>query len=429
MISFYAVPIVMQPEKPLSAMQQISSVSPRQVFLEIIGLEHDPFVTPVAEQELRGAGAQPNLYSYFCPPPLIPRVKGQTTFQTLRMKCQSFVYGEPGDGKTTLRLALEANCRTVLDHTLVVTYDLGEDIERPLTWDEHANQLAKALAIDLFIQIVEQYNPLEYSPTPEQITALRQQFKLGGRPLQRLARQILDQPSPAAPSGLSTYWPIIGKSSVRYVPASDQLLDLIRQCLAPGQVPMLPGPDLLQAGLLTARLWNFSQTIVLVDNVDARQRATQNMFALIETLLINLPRLEAANVYFKFFLPLELQALVAARLPALDLPAGYFEAKMEWTDDSLRELLAQRFHAAGSYYVGFDALAGEELQDQLDALIIRAAIGSPRRMLRVISILIDEHVASSQVTPKFSTQDWDNTSIRARQAWGYTLPRLALIRP
>jgi hypothetical protein len=187
--------------------------------------------------------------------------------------------------------------------------------------------------------------------------------------------------------------------------------------------------NLLQAGLLTARLWNFSQVIILVDNVDARQRVTQNMLALIEPLLMNLAELEKAAVYFKFFLPLEMQPIVAARRQALDLPAGCFEAKMEWTDDSLRELLAQRFHAAGSHYVGFDALADEELQDQLDALITRAAMGSPRRMLRVISTLIDEHIASPHVTPKFSAQDWDNTRLRARQAWGYTLPRSSSIQP
>lgn len=406
-------------------------VPPRFVFLETIGLAHDPFVTPVAEEELKSAEPQPYLYSYFCPPPLVPKIGGQTTFQTLRTLRHAFVYGEPGDGKTTLRLALEANCRTVLDHTLVVTYDLGEDIERPLTWQEHADRLAKALAIDLFVQVAEQFNPLVLTPTPEQVAALQQQFRLGGRHLKHLARQILAQPSSNVSGGLSVYWPAIGKSSVRYVPASKQVLDLIRQCLAPESDPSSSptGIDPLHAGLQAAGLWNYSQVVVLVDGVDTRQQATQNMMALIEPLLADLARWESARVYFKFFLPLELQAIVAARVQTLDLSAGYFEAKMMWDDDSLRELLAQRFRAAGSHYVGFDALAGEDLHGRLDALIIQAAAGSPRRMLRVISSLIDEHVASPQFTARFSAQDWLRTRLAARQIWNYELPSLSSIQP
>ena len=423
--------IMMSESQRPTVWQVIPSIPPRHTFLETSGLSHDPFITPVAEEELKSAEPQPYLYSYFCPPPLVPTIEGQTTFQTLRMRRHTFVYGEPGDGKTTLRLALEANCRTVLDHTLVVTYDLGEDIKRPLTWQEHADRLAKALAIDLFVQVAEQFNPLVLTPTSEQVTALQQQFRLGGRHLQRLARQILDQPSPNAQGGLSAYWPTIGKSSIRYVPSSNQLLDLIRQCLTPDPISSSPSNalDALQKGLQAARVWNFSQVVVLVDGVDTRQRATEDMMALIEPLLADLARWESAGVYFKFFLPLDLQAIVAARVQTLHLPAGYFEAKIVWNDDALRELLAQRFRAAGSHYVGFDALAGEDLQGRLDALIIQSAAGSPRRMLRVISSLIDEHVASPQFASRFSAQDWESTRTKAYRIWGDDLPSLSSIQP
>ncbi|MBI5303746.1 MAG: hypothetical protein HY868_16540 [Chloroflexi bacterium] len=392
-------------------------VPARQTYLNTIGLQLDPFATPVAEQEISSVPTPADLFSYYTPSPLSPLLENKNTFQTLRTARHIFVYGDPGSGKTTLRLAVEADCRTELDESLAVTYELSDDIPLPLTEKDHWRRLAKALAIDLFIQIAEQFNPLETSPTQEQIRALGQQILVGERHLQRLIRQILDQPAPNKPRGIASYWTSIGKSPVRYVAPSHQLLELVQLAQSSASnSSMATGIDLLQEGLDAARLWGFKRVLVLTDGVDARERKPDAMLALLLPLLDNLENWTDKPVYFKFFLPLELESVVTKHL--LKLPDAPFRTIIKWKDEFLLQLVVQRFRSAGSRYTSFDQLAGDGLKGNLDALILRSSNGSPRRMLRIISSLIDTHATDAPHEPKFTKLDWN----RMRQDWQYELP-------
>ncbi|CAG0962209.1 hypothetical protein ANRL3_00952 [Anaerolineae bacterium] len=392
-------------------------VSARQTYLNTIGLQLDPFATPVAEQEISSVPSPADLFLYYIPSPLSPLPENKTAFQTLRMPHHSFVYGEPGSGKTTLRLAVEADCRTELDESLAVTYELSDDIPLPLTEKDHWRRLAKAFAIDLFIQVAEQFNSLESSPTREQISALGQQIRVGERHLQRLIQQILDQPSPNQQRGIASYWPSIGKSPVRYVAPSQHLLELIRQAQASAsEPPTSAGIQLLEEGLQAARLWGFQRVFVLTDGVDARERKPDAMLALLLPLLDSLGNWTDKPVYFKFFLPSELESVVIKHLPKL--PDAPFRTIIKWKDEFLLQLVVQRFRSAGSRYTSLDQLAGHGLKGNLDALILRSSNGSPRRMLRIISSLIDAHVTNAPHEPKFTTHDWNIM----RQDWQYEPP-------
>jgi len=141
-------------------------------FIKKIGLNHDPFETPVAEQEL--TRVQDRFYSYFSTPLMSSSQEG--LLRRLRKPQSSFVFGEPGSGKSTLRLTLEADCRTVLDGTLAINHALGEDIKRPLSYEEHGARLARALTVDLTLAIIEQFSPL-HPPTSNQIESLKRQTR------------------------------------------------------------------------------------------------------------------------------------------------------------------------------------------------------------------------------------------------------------
>jgi len=387
-------------------------LNPRLQFLESIGLAHDPFATPVAEQELKIEEIPPRFYSYFTSPSLA--AQDQDIFQWLRASNHAFIYGDPGSGKTTLRLTLEADCRTRLDHTLVVTYNLGDDIPQPLSPEQHWERLARTLAIDLFIQIVEQFDSSQSNPPA---TTLRQLTNLSHCHLRRVVNRILENPRPDSPAGLGAYWGLVNRPAVRYVPSSPRLLDMLQDALS--ESPCLPPPDgieLVNTGWDIAKQWGFKRAIVLVDGVDTRQRTVEWMLALVEPLLQSLAHWSEQAIFFKFFLPTELQNRAQDVLANLHL--AYVTDKIVWDKESLRELLKERFRAAGSRKVGFDALEGEGLEGKLDELILESASGSPRRMLQIISALIDVHIARAPNEDKFTILDWE----KMRQDWAFEPP-------
>jgi len=409
----------------------------RQIYLDTIGLTKlDPFATPVAEQELalsvaprpslwvaplsEGESRTPTFFEFVSPPPLSGLPAGQTIQQVLgvlREPRSAFLYGPPGIGKTTLRLALEADCRRRPDRILVISYPLTADLNEPPNLEAHWSQLAEALAIDLFIQIVEQFSPLDPEPMPAQIDALRTQIRIGGHGLRRLAERILDEPEPEALVGLGLLWPAVDRPAVRRVVRSTALINLLHRSLQ-DDTPSLSSPvgeQAILAGLQATDRWGFQKAFVLVDGVDTRRRDHKFMLALIRPLLNALPKWESHHLFFKFFLPLELRTAVSTAIKRMTphLTSQPFESIIgPWNSSSLQKLLAERFRVGGSRRVGFGDLAVPELRGQLDGLLIQAARGSPRRLLQIISRLIDTHAIRDPHDRLISLADWNYVSQR-----------------
>ncbi len=389
--------------------ESLRAQNPRTKYLREAGLSTDPFITPVAELELGLAQDIPTFYSFYSPPNLMTLSEQSIRLQDLRQPQHSFVYGEPGSGKTTLRFALEAECRAVLADDLVVTYTLGEDVQAPLSAEDHGNRLARAVAIDLFIQVVERFDPRTY-PNAQQVEALKRQIAIGGVHLYRLIRTLIDSPRPKARAGLGTYWSFLGRSPVRYIPSSQSLLDLLNDCLHDlvPVAPVLQGWESVWQALAAARLWGFERALVLIDGVDTRDRDEQAMSELIRPLLAQLKIIQDRNLFFKFFLPPELQNLIAVFMQTISPPLKFpaLEAKIIWVGESLQQLLVQRFRSAGSYFTGFVDLTEKDFSSKVDDLIIEKAAGSPRRMLQLASALIDAHIAHSPTEDRIREADW-----------------------
>ncbi|MBL7164839.1 MAG: hypothetical protein ISS57_19800, partial [Anaerolineales bacterium] len=256
----------------------------RSDFIRTIGLTDDPFATPFAEYELKRL--KDVFYSFYTAP-LTNDLDRERFIQHLRAPKHAFVFGEPGAGKTTLRLTLDADCRTVLDQTLPISYILGEDIENPLSLEEHGQRLSKAFAIDFTLNVIERFTPLNPFPSETQIQELKRQVDMASRELNRLFDVILEQPDDQLDStwGLSKAWSRIGIAPVKYVGSSKLLKELLVQIKSSLQMDITPGWDAFQEGLTTARQWGFSQFLILVDGVDTRQRSPEAMMALILPLL------------------------------------------------------------------------------------------------------------------------------------------------
>ncbi|GIK43242.1 MAG: hypothetical protein BroJett011_70750 [Chloroflexota bacterium] len=394
--------------------------NPRQLYLlETLSLSHDPFAGPVAEQELHGSGDETKFFSYYVDPHSPDLNKPLP--QLLREARNGFIFGQPGSGKTTLRYTLEAECRAVHDRTLVVTYELSHKIDQPLTDTEHWRNLASELAVDLFIQVIEQ---LETLPTPSEYQ--KQQFQtqlalIWPRLRRTVVRMVEDDFSTEA-NGLAALWPRLNRPITRYVAPSPKIINLINACLPVPELKSeaLSGTDLLTAGIEAAKAWGFKQIFVLVDRVDAYEREVSGMLSLIAPLLENLADWQAQGLFFYFFLTAEMEMPVRQQygdsLNKLSLPPLYHT--IMWDKGRLTALLHQRLWAAGSRVPGFNALATSAWEDQLEDYLIQAAHQSPRRLLQVMSLLIDAHAQVEADQPLFTLEDWR----RMQQQWSYGSP-------
>lgn len=404
--------------------------SPRQVYLlNTLKLSHDPFANPVAEQEINCGQPEPHFFAYYTDPQTSDF--DQPIPQTLRQARNGLIFGEPGSGKTTLRYTLEAECRAVPDRTLVVTYELSDALTQPPTAAEHWRNIAQELAIDLFIQVIEQLDTFD-PPTAGQKQHFQQQMALAWPRLHRVVAQILKEDLPKTENGLAGLWWSLRRPAIRYIHPSAKIYNLLSECL-PTQSGLNPqavaqaaasypsGEAMLKAGLAAAAVWGFKQVFVLVDGVDAHEREVEAMSALIAPLLAHLAHWQAEKLFFYFFLISEMQApLLENNGQALSqLPFPPLRHVIEWDEDRLSALLQQRFRAADSRTPGFNALGASNLAGKLEDYLIEAAQKSPRRLLRLVSSLIDAHAQNAPKQPLITIDDW----YHMREYWSYGRPR------
>ena len=396
---------------------------PRERYLETIGLKWPGvFDTPVAELELGqstndihataavDSARPPYFYDFFVEPPLTSSPPIDNLQKTLRSLGTTLIFGRPGDGKTTLRLALEAYYRrSHSERTLAVAYILQENFNRPPTPLEHRQQLAKVLAIDLVIQVIERFNPLDRPPTGGQIAALAKQLLIGGTTIQQLVRRVLDEPEPDSIYGLSAHWSLVHRPVVRRVVSSPALLDLLRQTQQVMPAVQL-AEDRLSEGWQAMQLWGFEQCYVLVDGVDTNTTRSPNfMLRLLQPLFDQLAEFEEHRGWLKFFLPLELATAANDRVQrqANQLTIHPISFIMgQWQPMDFQRLLAARFRTAGSRRVSWMDLAADDLPGNLDHALVQAARGSPRRYLQLIQALIDAHALRDPLDRYITLDDW-----------------------
>lgn len=396
------------------------SDNPRQFYLrKIVGLSHDPFAGPVAEQELHSTEKEPHFFAYYTDP--TPPQFDKPLLQALREARNGLIFGPPGSGKTTLRYTLEAECRAIYDRTLVVTYELSHKINRPPAARQHWTNLARELAVDLFIQIIEQLDLLD-PPTELAQQLLQRQMALVWSRLRRTVDLILSGDYANRENGLASLWPRLNRPAVRYISPSPRINRLLEQCRPEGVMltETLSGEAALRAGLAAAKAWGFKRVFVLVDGVDALERRVENMLALIDPLLANLTEWPAEGLYFYFFLPSELEEVLVKRYGQFFnlltfAPIWYI---IGWNKHKLSQLLQQRLWAAGSRLPGFNALAVPGLEAHLEEAMVTAANASPRRLLQVTSALIDAHAQATPDRLLITLDDWQ----QMQQQWSYDPP-------
>ena len=443
-----------------NATSALQPMTPRQQYLRYSGFKYDTFAQPDAEQEYGFADRDtlqipPFTDQALAPrpddiPPVFPRAyyvdpryserREGSVFEELRAPDHALVYGEPGAGKTTLRLAVETYARAFPNGTLVVTYEPGRVVESEVgqavaavgqsaeaadadaaATDAHLRLLAAALAVDLFIQIIEQFGLRRDLPTARQNDALCYLITTIEPRLKAVLQRLMRGDEPTELYGFAWLWRRLDRPVVRPVVRTPQMSDWFKALRKHGQTPGEALPDgaaMWQRALDTARLWGFGRVFVLLDGLDTYWRRPPDMLRLLDPLLRLLPRFAAQEVNLKAFLPRELEQSVAQRLEAYGVAADEVHViVLAWTDERLRALVLTRYRAARSRRLTLSDLVDKEdteFYERVDDMLIESAQGNPRRLLLILHELVEAHIADP---------DWPVERPITRAEWALAVER------
>lgn len=387
----------------------------RKNYLHRLGFKFDPFESIVTEHEVSGVIDIPNFYNYFCEPLLITESGETLNWDWLQRSENLLLFAEPGMGKTALRLAHSAECRRVFTGSLAVNYVIEEDPSNKLDFMAHGQRLAEALAFDFFISFVERFSQLEkiFEDSNREILVNRLSWfiQIGGKRLRHLTKRLIEDPRPEGSAGLGVHWPIVGRPVVQRVPFSSRLVSVLQDCLEQETVDLTSGWEAFWEGSRRTSEWGIDSILVLIDGVDAHLLDGPKMLEIIQPILTQINKATRESIYFKLFLPSNIRNLVLTFLRQYCLSPEPVNATIIWDREQLRRLLTDRLRAADIQYGDLDALAGTSLEGGLVEPAIDLADGSPRRLLKIISTLIDEHIKRSTAEASIEEQDWQQMLI------------------
>lgn len=399
--------------------------SNRDIYLQdTLRLNHDPFANPVSEWEVQINPEDPPFFVYYTNSPY-ESMDGEnnTLLDRLQQPGAAIIYGLAGSGKTALCYRLEAACREIADQTLVINLVLGKG-EDQIAVDTFWHRVSEALATDLFIQILERFDTLSPSSI-KKLTPLLAKYWVQTIPHfgHKVQRHLAQSQSMAVTGMSAQWWTVWQRAAVRYTPLTPERIHFLKCILdeEPNPNNHLPNEASFQQGVSLAQQIGFRQIFFLVDVVDVHHRNIHSLTEHIATLWhVLLPLRFDIPLYPKFFLPASLQPFVEGLLEQTPLISPGFSAIIKWNNSqALVQLIENRFRSAGSWIKGFDVLASQEIAEGLNEAIFHAADQSPRRLLQLLSLLIDAHAGRDPADPQITAVDWQ----RLCDMWSYGNPR------
>jgi hypothetical protein len=342
---------------------------------------------------------------------------------------------------------LEWMCREIPEQTLVVSYNLGKG--EPLNPDINArwNKLAEALAIDLFIQVLEQFDTLRPDKDPEFIRVFglywqqniphfqrtidvrlaryhqdeaKAKIEQAAALKKRAAQKIVPHTQATEPgvfvgvSGdISKWWQVWDRPGVRYTSLSPDMQIFLREALSvrSGDAAKKTGQDAVVEGLKLANYLGYQQAFLLVDVVGATKKEDLD----IEALLRFLVQLDALDfqVDYKLFLPAAFETAVSQFFAAKGLTPPRFSAIIKWHNpEAFNKLISNRLQRASKWIRKLDTFMNPEVAAQFKNMIEEDG-RTPRQLLQTINYLIDAHARYDAGNYQIHIEDWK----RMEQDW------------
>lgn len=390
--------------------RQTAATSPLQVWLAQQGFHNgqNPFASVEAERETE-------LKTYFIRPPFFDQIVGSPADPRT-----NFVFAARGAGKTACRLMIQREClpNDLAAETLAVPYtDFGwlEQLTEPVSLQHHLEQILRAGLAAIWTTITKE--PARFYAMPTEQRALLRALVQAYHPALLSPYQVLRhlRALGALPQNsqidISTLEQAIRERRLQ------EILNLepvpygseVGVWLAFADTLPLSPPTADLTHLLLNELSELAQAIgaraiyVLLDGVDEHHLTAENPEFLTEVLTPLTRELRVlhrhisdtlstsrAGLAFKFFLPQMLYAPFREQnIFRTDLISSW---RIEWSDDGLMELLKARLKAFSAGKIeSLDQLADTESRGKFDQWLIERAYGSPRNMLKLGHLLLENH--------------------------------------
>lgn len=407
----------------------VAAANRRDKYLfDTLGLNHDPFAFASAELELQANSEDPPFFSYFVDLPI--QSNQGSLLETLKQPGDAIVYGAAGSGKTTFRYALEAQCRAHTEHILVVSQPVGKG-------EPNSNKSAsipvpslstfiEALATDLFVQTLEQFDTLSPLLDLELTTELSYFWHQHIPHFHRNVERHLHQEQPIHVSaGISIWWRTWKRHVIRYTPSTPARTQFLEQILALGKKTKKTttlNPEALEQGGNLARQLGYRHIYYLIDVADNPQFNVQQLMEQFQDMA-SWSAIITNKIAFslKVFLPERLKHVIENHPIGWPNPliSPSFSAIILWQDTQLLQtLIANRFRSAGSWIQGIEVLLSQEIATELPQKLIETAHHSPRRLLQIINLLINIHADREPDDPTILLEDWQQLC----KSWSYDPP-------
>jgi MinD-like ATPase involved in chromosome partitioning or flagellar assembly len=145
-----------------------------------------------------------------------------------------------------------------------------------------------------------------------------------------------------------------------------------------------------------ARPYAFEQTYLIMDVAGKDGQDAVVLSKYVQAMIDYWMTSEVSNVYLKLLLPDSI-------LPHLKVPRDVVACKIEWSDAKLQEMLDWRMRDKKGRRINFNELFDEDAKAANPAkLLIEAAKGSPRRLIRIGNRLLEEHVRQQPIPETLS---------------------------
>ncbi len=365
-------------------------------FYENLGFSNHPFAKTNADEE-------PNLKSYFVPPPYFDSVVGDAL-----LPCANIILAPRGAGKTAQRRMVENY--SIEKRFLAVTYDrfefaAGETIEN-ITLQYHLRNILIRILISYLSYASESPDVIKQLSKKEQSQlSLFINTYLGdltGERLQELMKELK-----SLPEKFKEFWSThIGVlESVANFLLKQYDFESIDLPNAPQEEKRLSETYKYQLEILLilVKKLGFSSIYVLVDRPDETELTGNDpgkTYLLIKPLLKDLELLGLEGYGFKFFLWDQIEPFF--RKDAR--PDRIAQYKLKWTMNNLKKVLSARLKAfSGGTIADFNSIMTKDtdIPYDIDDIICLMSNGSPRNMIRMC-----EKIFSMQ-----AEKDIDSTSI------------------
>jgi len=339
-----------------------------QYSLQTLGFRFNPFEHLEASQD-------PHLSEYLV---------GHDSFDLVSQLTPAVVLAPPGAGKTAMRIYVSRSCASTFgrNRPLPINYSLPEaiaDTSQTLSLSQHKTQILRRGTISLLTGLAyfpELFLELSYSDQKNIGTMIHSVLKtppadyfLGllssGNPL-RLANRF-DRSYTALP-----------------LPAPQHVIELCNTLINTYKTSSLTIVSLQDFAAIVQGTLKFQKVFVLVDGIDGFSGSTNNppkATQLINSLLMQIMDLSDQDWIIKGFFPPEI-------LGELALPESVQSIMLDWTVDSLAQMLRRRIYTATSgQFETLDALCSLNLQN-VECILAKSVLPLPREVIFLANQLL-----------------------------------------